>query len=133
MLRNNMQPKNFSPKKGKGVSMLRKKHGKNHQKRGSTSAGMTDGQISKTDLSRFKMGGQLSPEYPPGAKSVGLVFYKAAIFLFKKSLNFLLVSILSISLKMVCLSSSSKRWPYGYPLLLHDCIPCSRPIVSCGL
>ena len=63
MLRNNMLPKNFSPKKGKGVSMLRKKHGKNHQKRGSTPAGMTDGQISKTDLSRFKMGGQLSPEY----------------------------------------------------------------------
>ena len=64
MLRNNMLPKNFSPKKGKGVSMFRKKHGKNHQKRGAISAGMTDGQISKTDLSRFKMGGQLSPEYP---------------------------------------------------------------------
>ena len=64
MLRNNMLPKNFSPKKGKGVSMLRKKHGKKHQKRGSISTGMTDGQISKTDLSRFKMGGQLSPEYP---------------------------------------------------------------------
>ena len=33
------------------------------RERGSTPAGMTDGQISKTDLSRFKMGGQLSPEY----------------------------------------------------------------------
>ena len=38
------------------------------------------------------------------------LFYKVATFLAKKSLNFLLVSILSISLKMVCLSSSSSCW-----------------------
>jgi len=34
------------------------------------------------------------------------LLYRAAIFLLKKSLNFLLVSILSMSLKMICLSSS---------------------------
>ena len=58
--------------------MLRKKHGKNHQKRGSTSAGMTDGQISKTDLSRFKMGGQLSPEYPLKSQAIDAMDFERA-------------------------------------------------------
>jgi hypothetical protein len=35
------------------------------------------------------------------SRQVGILFYSAATFLLKKSLNFLLVSILSMSLKIV--------------------------------
>lgn len=38
------------------------------------------------------------------------MYYKAATFLLKKSLNFFLVRKVSIILKMVCLSSSSRSW-----------------------
>lgn len=59
---------------------------------------------------RYKFNGKVFKQDLNNNKAVvlrPLMFYRVAVFLLKSSFNFLLVSILSISLKMVCLSFSS--------------------------